>query len=81
MELKCYIESFYIITVINKNKVNNTLTVPCGKTKIVSSPLSVIKSIAVSPASSSFPVKLICYIAVGWESSACYLLKSVAIIL
>ena len=53
--------------------------VPCEKSKIVSFPSSVMKNIV--PLFSRFPVKLICYIAFGSASSACFLLKSIATIL
>ena len=42
---------------------------------------SIMKTIVVFPATSRFPVRLICCIAFGSASSACCLLKSIAIIL
>ena len=41
------------------------LTVPCEKSKRVSYASSIMKSIAVNPAWSKFPVKIICCIAFG----------------
>ena len=46
---------------------------------MVSFASSTMKSICVSPSRSRFPVKLICSIAFGSASSACYLLKSIEI--
>ena len=43
----------------------NTLTVPCEKSKIVSSASSTMKNILVSPARLKFTEKLICWIALG----------------
>ena len=42
---------------------------------------SIIKNIVVFPALSKFAAKLICWIALGSASSACCLLKSIAIVL
>ena len=58
----------------------NTLAVPCEK-KIDSFTSSVIENIVVFPAQSRFPAKLICSIAFGSATSACCLLKLIAIIL
>ena len=41
----------------------------------------IMKKVIVYPSQFRFPVKLICYIAFGSASSACSLLKSIAIIL
>ena len=49
------------------------------KSKMVSSASSIIKDTCVSPSRSRFTVKLICCIAFGLASSACCLLKSIAI--
>ena len=58
-----------------------TFTVPCEKPKTVSFAFSIIKNIVVFPSLSKFAVKLFCWIAVGSASNACYLLRSIAIIL
>ena len=42
---------------------------------------SIMKKVIVFPSQFRFPLKLICYIAFGSASSACFLLKSMAIIL
>ena len=57
----------------------HTFTVPCEISKTVSLAFSIVKNIIAC--CSRFPVKLICYIAFRSESSACCLLKSIAIIL
>ena len=70
-----FIQSFYI-----KEKLNyKTFTIPCEKSKMFSIASSIIKNIVVPFALSRFPVKLIYYIAFGSVSSACCLLKSIAI--
>ena len=83
--LKYYIESFYIDIILEQNKIvehiHNTFTVPCEKSKMVSFASSIMKNIVAPAAQSRFPVKLICCIAFGSASSACCLLKSIAIIL
>ena len=61
--------------------IDNTFTVPCEKSKMVSFASSIMKNIVAPAAQSRFPVKLICCIAFGSASSACCLLKSIAIIL
>ena len=58
---------------------HNTLTAPCEKTKMVSFVSSIIKNIAIVPSRSRFAVKLIWCIASGSASSACCLLKPIAI--
>ena len=63
------------------NYVYKTFTVPCENSKTFSFVSSIIKKMVVFPALSKFAVKLICWIAFGSESKACYLLKSIAIIL
>ena len=40
--------------------IYKALTVPCGKSKIVSFATSRMKNVVVSPARSKFPIKLIC---------------------
>ena len=67
-----------------KTKQNyNTLIVLREKSKIVSIASSVIKNVTVLSFTSStrfrFPVELICCLAFGSKSGACYLLISVAI--
>ena len=59
--------------------IYNTLTVLWEKSQIVSFISSVLKNIFVFPSRSRFLVKLISCIAFGWASSACCLLKSIAI--
>ena len=54
---------------------------PCEKSKIVSFNPLIIKNTAGPLAQSRFPVKVICCIAFGSASSACCLLKSIAMIL
>ena len=63
------------------NYICKTFTVPCENSKTVSFASSIIKNIVVFPGLSKFAVKFICWIAFGSESKACYLLKSIAIIL
>ena len=60
--------------------IHNTFTVPCEKFKIVYFTSLIMENINLS-APSRFPVKLICCIVFGSASSACYLLKFIAIIL
>ena len=59
--------------------IYNTLTVLWEKSQIVSFISSVLKNIFVFPSRSRFLVKLISCIAFGGASSACCLLKSIAI--
>ena len=61
--------------------IYNTLKVPCQKSKMISFASSIIKNIVVCPVLSGFAVKLICSIALGSASSACYLLNSMGLIL
>ena len=61
--------------------IHNTFIVPCERSKMVSFASSIIKSIVVFPYWSGFAANLICCIAFGSASSACYSLKSIAIIL
>ena len=75
-----YIKALLLIFFILK-KTCNTLIIPCQKSKIVSFTSSIMKNIVLFPAWSKFPVKAICCIAFGSASSACYLLKPIAIIL
>ena len=63
------------------NNIHNTFTVLCEKSKTVSFASSIMKNIVPFSARSRFPINLICCIAFGSASSACWLLKSVAIIL
>ena len=63
------------------NNIYNTSAVPCEKSKMVSYGSSIIKNIVVPSARSRFPVKSIYCMAFVSASSACCLLKSVAIIL
>ena len=63
LHLKCHIELFYINIILNQNKY--TLTDLCEKFKIVSFASLIMKNIAVFPARSKFPVKLICCIDFG----------------
>ena len=72
--MKCYIESFHFKA---KNEISKT--VPCEKSKAISFASSVMKKNVACWA--TFPVKLTCHIDIGSASSACYLLKSFAIIL
>ena len=70
---------------IEQNKIvehiHNTFTAPCEKSKMVSFASSIMKSIVAPSAQSRFPAKLIFCIAFGSASGACYLLKSITIIL
>ena len=78
LHLKCYIESFYIN--INWNKIKlQYFTVACEKSKAVCFATSIVKNIAAPTARAKFPAKLICCITFGSASSACCLLKSIAI--
>ena len=61
--------------------IHNTFTVLCEKPKTVSFASSMMKNIVAPVAGSKFPVRLICCIAFESASSACYLLKSTAILL
>ena len=61
--------------------IYNTFTVSCEKSKTVSFASSVMKNIVVFPALSRSAVKLICWFALGSASSACWLLKSIVLIL
>ena len=61
--------------------IHNTLTVPYEKSKMVSFAFSTTKNIFAFPFWSRFAVKVICCIAFGSASSACCLLKFIAIIL
>ena len=54
--------------------------VPCKKSKAFSFTSSVMKNIVIFPSQFRFPVKLICCVAIRSASSACCLLKSIAII-
>ena len=69
---------------MRKNKVVEhtyiTLTFPCEKFKMVSFTSSIMKNIVAFPSRSRFAVKLICCIVFGSTSSACCLLKSIAIL-
>ena len=66
---------------ISLNKIYNTFTVPCEKSKMVSFASSIMNNIVVFLSRSRFAVKLIFFIAVGSASSACCLLRSTAVIL
>ena len=91
--LRFYIDWFCIDIILKQNKIvenavakcydnnHNTLTVRCGESKMVFLDSSTMKSIALFHSRSGFTVKLICGIAFGSGSIACYLLKSIAIIL
>ena len=61
--------------------IHNTFTVPCRKSKMVSFASSILKNIVAFPCRSKFAVILLYSIAFGSESSACFLLKSIVIIL
>ena len=74
----CYIKSFYIDIILKQKQI---LTAPCEKYKIVCFTSSMMKNIFVFPSQSRLVVELICCIAFGSASSACCLLKFVAIIL
>ena len=63
------------------NNIHSTFTVPREKPKMVSFALSTMKNIVAPSARSRFPAKLIFCFAYGSASSACCLLKSIAIIL
>ena len=55
--------------------------VPHEKPKTISIASSIMKNIVFCPVLSRFSLKLICFIAFGWTSSACGLLKFIAIML
>ena len=61
--------------------IHNSFTVPCEKSKVVSFASSIMKNIGLFPRRSRFAVKLTLCIASGSASSACCLLKYIAIIL
>ena len=61
--------------------IHSTFTVPCEKSKMDSFVSSIMKKIVAPAARSRFPVKAIYCIAFGSASSACCLLKSIAILL
>ena len=63
--------------------MHNTLTVPCGKPKMVSFVSSIMKNIVAFTFQppTRFPVKLTYCAAFGSASSSCCVLKSIAIIL
>ena len=61
--------------------INNPLAVACEKSKMVSFASSIMKNIIVFPSQSRFAVKLIYCIGFGSATSACCLLKSIAITL
>ena len=65
----------------NVKQIHDTFTAPCEKSKMVSFASSIMKNIVVFVflSLSKFLVKLICCIAFGSASSACFLLKSIAI--
>ena len=83
--MKCYTESFYIDIILKQNKIvehiHNISTVACEKSKIVSFASLTMKNIAVFAFQSRFAVKLIRCMAFRSAPSACFLLKSIAIIL
>ena len=56
--------------------IHNTLTVPCGKSRMISYSSSIMKTIIAC--NSRFPVKSTYYFAFGPASNACCLLKSIA---
>ena len=70
--------------ILEQNKImehiHNTLTVPCEKSKMACITSSIMKNINLVFLPSRFPVKLIYCIAFGLVSSACCLLKFIAII-
>ena len=73
---------YWVIFYIKPNQIiaqhiYNTLTVSCKKSKTVSFVSSIMENTNASSLRSKFPVKLICWIAVGWASRACFLLKSI----
>ena len=57
------------------------MTVLCEKSKIVSFASPIIKNVVAPPSRSKFPVIVICCTTFGSASRACYLIKSIAIIL
>ena len=59
----------------------NTFTLPCEKSKIFSIASSIIKNFNILLLPLRFPVILIWFITFGSASSACCLLKSIAILL
>ena len=59
----------------------NTYTVSCEKLKMGFFTFSIIKNNDLSLPPSKFPVKLICCIAFQSAASACFFLKSIAVIL
>ena len=61
--------------------MGNTFTVPFEKSKMVSFASSIMKNIVALSSRSRFPVKLICFLALGSASNAYCLLNSAAIIL
>ena len=52
---------------------SQTFTFPCEKSKKVYFASSIIENIVVFPTLSKFPVKLICWIALGFASRVVYL--------
>ena len=81
LRLKCYIKSFYIGQNKSAEHIHNTSAVPCEKSKTVSFASSIMKNIVAPSAQSRFPVILIFCITFRPPSSACCLLKPIAIIL
>ena len=63
------------------SNIHNTFTIPFERSRMVYFASSVMKNIVISPARSRFPVKLIGSIAFRSASSACCLLKPVAVII
>ena len=63
------------------DNIYNTYTVSCEKLKMAFFTSSIIKNNDLSLPPSKFPVKLICCIAFQLASSACFLRKSIAVIL
>ena len=62
-------------------QIHNTFTVPCEKSKALSFASSIMKTIVAPSARSTFPVKLISYIAFGSASSDCCLLVIIKLII
>ena len=74
--LYCVISCWYCI----KIKQNcNTLRVPCESCKMVSFTSSIMKNIVVFSSRSRFPENLVCCLAFGSVSTACYLLEPITI--
>ena len=68
-----------ILNYIKAKQIYQTPTVPCEKSKTVSFAYSKMKNIVVFPSRSKYLVTLISCLVFGSASSACCLVKSIAI--